>query len=63
MSEKKSLEQAALPHTEMAVTTAGDLPPHVAAIFEEFKGEKHTRLMRKLDYHLIPIVRINGILE
>lgn len=32
------------------------MPPDVAAIMEQFSGDKYKRLMRKLDLHLIPIV-------
>ena len=56
MSDEKSIDQNVVPHTELAVAPAGELPPDVAALFEEFKGAKHNRLMRKMDYHLIPIV-------
>lgn len=58
MSEKVSLEQTTLPHTEVvaAVGQSDHLPPDVAALFEEYEGAKHNKLMRKMDYHLIPIV-------
>ncbi len=34
----------------------GGLPDDVAAAMAEFAGSNHTKLMRKLDRHLIPIV-------
>jgi hypothetical protein len=32
------------------------MPPDVAALMEQFSGDKYKKLMRKLDLHLIPIV-------
>jgi hypothetical protein len=59
MSEEKSADQPATPHVELrAAESDGELPPDVSALFEEYKGDKHKKLMRKLDYHLIPIVSI-----
>ncbi|KAK7224852.1 hypothetical protein V2G26_012855 [Clonostachys chloroleuca] len=34
------------------------MPPDVAAIMEQFSGDKYKRLMRKLDLHLIPIIAV-----
>lgn len=36
------------------------LPADVAALMEEFSGEKYNKLMRKLDMRLVPIVSQPG---
>lgn len=34
-----------------------EIDPEVAALLQEFTGAKYNKLMRKLDLHLVPIVR------
>ncbi|KAI5456051.1 major facilitator superfamily domain-containing protein [Mariannaea sp. PMI_226] len=36
----------------------GNLPPEVAALFQEFSGAKYRKLMRKMDLHIIPIIAV-----
>lgn len=59
MSDTKTTEPTAMATTKEDVSKMpndASLPADVAALMEEFSGEKYNKLMRKLDMRLIPIV-------
>lgn len=61
MSPAKA-DPATMSNTDEKLASSGDegLPPDVAALMEEFTGDKYNKLMRKMDLHLIPIVSLSG---
>ena len=59
MASMRVAQSAAMSETEKPAVQHDDggLPPDVAALFAEFSGPKYKKLMRKMDLHIIPIVR------
>ncbi|KAG9256004.1 major facilitator superfamily domain-containing protein [Emericellopsis atlantica] len=53
-----SVEPSPLATAKEHASTDMNYPPEVAALMKEFTGAKYTKLMRKLDMRLIPIVSI-----
>ncbi|KAL9563118.1 hypothetical protein ACKAV7_012860 [Fusarium commune] len=53
-----SVEPGPMATTKEHASTDMDYPPEVAALMKEFSGARYTKLMRKLDLRLIPIIAI-----
>ncbi|KXX76424.1 High-affinity nicotinic acid transporter [Madurella mycetomatis] len=59
MSPAKA-DPATMSNTDEKPASSSDdgLPPDVAALMEEFTGDKYNKLMRKMDMRLIPIIAV-----